>query len=57
MINGQREAQRDQTRSPNRRTVAAARGTRCERGRYFTLKQVPEAYPVFTPRLLRRLVD
>lgn len=57
MINGQRGAQRDQARSPNRRSVGSARGAGYERGRYFTLKQVPEAYPVFTPRLLRRLVD
>lgn len=27
------------------------------RGRYFTLTQMVEAYPVFTPRLVRRLVQ
>lgn len=27
------------------------------RGRYFTLKQVVEEYPAFTPRLARRLVQ
>ena len=30
---------------------------RADRGRYFTLQQVVVAYPVFTPRLLRRLVQ
>ncbi len=28
-----------------------------ERGRYFTLEQATEAYPIFTLRLLRRLVE
>jgi hypothetical protein len=27
------------------------------RGRYFTLEQAADAYPAFTPRLLRRLVE
>ena len=27
------------------------------RGRYFTIVEASEAYPVFTPRLLRRLVQ
>lgn len=57
MINGQREASPDKTRVPARRAGTATGRARCERGRYFTLKQVPEAYPVFTHRLLRRLVD
>jgi hypothetical protein len=28
-----------------------------DRGKYFTLQQAVVAYPVFTPRLLRRLVQ
>lgn len=27
------------------------------RGRYFTLQQAVDAYPIFTPRLLRRLIQ
>lgn len=39
-------------------TVNAGRNnTRADRGQYFTLQQVVAAYPVFTPRLLRRLVQ
>jgi len=30
---------------------------RADRGKYFTLQQAVVAYPVFTPRLLRRLVQ
>lgn len=30
---------------------------RGDRGKYFTLQQAVVAYPVFTPRLLRRLVQ
>lgn len=39
--------------------IAAAReGDRPRRrGRYLTLQQVAEAYPAFSPRLLRRLVQ
>jgi hypothetical protein len=36
---------------------ASASSTARRRGRYFTLKQMVEAYPVFTPRLARRLVQ
>ena len=57
MINGQKGASPDRTRVPARRASAAPARASCERGRYFTLKQVPETYPVFTHRLLRRLVD
>lgn len=57
MINGQTGASRGKARVPNRRAVTTSARTTCERGRYFTLKQVPEIYPVFTHRLLRRLVD
>lgn len=39
-------------------TANAGRSTaRADRGRYFTLQQAVVAYPVFTPRLLRRLVQ
>lgn len=39
-------------------TANAGRTTgRADRGKYFTLQQTVEAYPVFTPRLLRRLVQ
>lgn len=39
-------------------TANAGRTTgRADRGRYFTLQQAVVAYPVFTPRLLRRLVQ
>ena len=57
MINGQTGASRGSARVSTRRAVTTSARTTCERGRYFTLKQVPEIYPVFTHRLLRRLVD
>ena len=40
------------------RPVTASQGTRpSDRGRYLTLQQAAVAFPVFTPRLLRRLVQ
>jgi hypothetical protein len=39
-------------------TASAGRSNgRADRGTYFTLQQAVVAYPVFTPRLLRRLVQ
>jgi hypothetical protein len=40
---------------PQLRTHALRDGEK--RGRYFTLEQATEAYPIFTLRLLRRLVE
>lgn len=37
--------------------MAAHNAAPVDRGRYFTLQQVAAAYPVFTLRLLRRLVQ
>lgn len=40
------------------RPVTAGQSTRSsDRGRYFTLQQAAVAFPAFTPRLLRRLVQ
>jgi hypothetical protein len=40
------------------RPVNAGQSTRSsDRGRYFTLQQAALAFPAFTPRLLRRLVQ
>lgn len=40
------------------RPVSAGQApTSSDRGRYFTLQQAAEAFPAFTPRLLRRLVQ
>lgn len=57
MTNGQMDARRGKARTATAREIAPSRGARPDRGRYFTLKQVTEAYPVFTPRLVRRLVQ
>lgn len=47
--------------SPGKPTCASDRGgdpvAKRPRGRYFTLTEAAELYPVFTPRLLRRLVQ
>ena len=41
-----------------RRPVAVGQGPEpSARGRYFTLQQAAAAFPAFTPRLLRRLVQ
>lgn len=43
---------KQETRKQVNESAAAPR-----RGRYFTLRQASEAYPAFTLRLLRRLVE
>jgi len=43
--------------STRARTAAGGQRRPPGRGRYFTLPQAVEAYPVFTVRLLRRLVE
>ena len=57
MISGQREASVDNKRSPKQPTVAGGSRAGRDRGRYFTIAQVADAYPVMTPRLVRRLVQ
>lgn len=41
----------------DRSSQPAVTGRRPERGCYLTLQQAAEAYPAFSPRLLRRLVQ
>ena len=38
-------------------TERSKQSAKAPRGRYFTISEAAEAYPVFTPRLLRRLVQ
>jgi hypothetical protein len=58
----QAEKVRAQTRTQppglaRRRDTLGSTSRGGERGRYFTLQQVADQYPVFTVRLLRRLVQ
>lgn len=49
VLGRRRSVKKADTQTPGRRPLM--------RGRYFTLDQAAEAYPVFTRRLLRRLVE
>jgi hypothetical protein len=46
-----------ETRTPGTTDTSTPRQTDRDRGKYFTLRQVVEAYPALTPRLVRRLVQ
>ena len=45
------------TRRTELESSAVKRSERVDRGRYLTITDAAAAYPIFTPRLLRRLVQ
>lgn len=45
------------TRRTELESSAVKRAERVDRGRYLTITDAAAAYPIFTPRLLRRLVQ